>query len=79
VELESLLASIPRAEPGRPVDAAPLPREAVTVLRSVGGLTTGPAMPSSPESSLSGLTPLPQTREKMSGGVWAREISFANP
>lgn len=76
VQLESELAAIPRAEPGRPVDFAPLPPAAIGVLRSVGGLTTG----QSPARTLSlaGLAPLPQTSEKASG-IWARQISFANP
>ena len=78
VELESLLASIPRSQLGRPVDSAPLPAEAVGVLRSVGGLTAAPTVASASEPSLAGLPPLPEAREKASG-VWAREISFANP
>lgn len=78
VELESVLATIPRAEPGRPVEFAPLPPSAVGVLRSVGGLTTAQPLPSTRTRSLSGLAPLPQTREKATG-IWAREISFANP
>jgi len=75
VELESLLAAIPRAEPGRPVE---LPSSAVGVLRSVGGLTTAQPLPSAGTNSLSGLASLPDTREKATG-TWAREISFANP
>jgi hypothetical protein len=78
VELESLLAGLPRAEPGRPVQYVPLPRSAIGVLRSVGGLTAAPPPASAGGTPLDGLTPLPQTREKASG-TWARQISFANP
>jgi hypothetical protein len=77
VELESVLATIPRAEPGRPVDSR-LPASAMGVLRSVGGLTTAQPSPSVRTPSLSGLAPLPVEREQATG-IWAREISFANP
>jgi eukaryotic-like serine/threonine-protein kinase len=74
-ELESLMAAMPRAEVGRPVELSP---RAVGVLRSVGGLTAAEPSPSAGTMSLAGLAPLPETRETAKG-VWAREISFANP
>jgi eukaryotic-like serine/threonine-protein kinase len=84
VAFESLLAPLPRAAVGRPVQYRQVPSEAIGVLRSVGGLTAAPpaakgVSPSRPTSAaLIDLPMLPQGREA-ARDVWARRISFANP
>jgi eukaryotic-like serine/threonine-protein kinase len=78
VEFESLLAAMPRAEPGRPVESAPLTPGAAGVLRSVGGLATAPSSKASAAPSLTSLPTLPDGRQT-ANGVWARQISFTNP
>jgi hypothetical protein len=79
VAFENLLASLPAPEIGKPVASVPLPKDAIGVLRSVGGLATGgserqkgfqPRFPTLPVLS--------DGRETVSG-LWEREITFENP
>jgi hypothetical protein len=76
--LEQLWVSLPRAEVGRPVESPRLASNAIGVLRSVGGLTTG--APPAP-SSAAGLISLPRLTERSETvqGLWARQITFDNP
>jgi hypothetical protein len=77
--LEQLWVSLPRTEVGRPVESPQrLAADAVGVLRSVGGLTSGAAAERSASGGLMGLQPLPQHSETVQG-VWARQITFDNP
>jgi len=73
---DRMFASLPRPQVDAPVQASPLPADAVGVLRGVGGL-------SAPRASASRLTdqfatPLPQTAET-ADGVWVRQITLENP
>jgi hypothetical protein len=75
---ERVLAALPRAESGRPVLSAQLPREALGNIRGVGGLaTTGQAAPST-ASALESLLPMAAQGEAAKG-LWARQITFQNP
>jgi eukaryotic-like serine/threonine-protein kinase len=76
---EQMLAALPRAQEGRPVDAIPLTARAVGVLRGVGGVAPAPRQPTAPTvPGLADLKPLPDSRETTTG-VWARRITFDNP
>jgi serine/threonine-protein kinase len=78
-DLEQLWVSLPRAEVGRPVELSPrLTADAIGVLRSVGGLTTGASAARPSAGALIGLAPLPDRSETVQG-VWARQITFDNP
>ena len=78
VEFESLLAAMPRAEPGRPVESVRLGPGAADVLRSVGGLAAAPSSAASTARPLISLPMLADGRHT-ANGVWARQISFTNP
>jgi eukaryotic-like serine/threonine-protein kinase len=76
---EQMFAGLPRAEVGKPVLNAKLSREAVGVLRGVGGLTST-AQPTSPDArlALQFQTPLRETVETASG-LWVRQLTLDNP
>jgi len=76
---DELFATLPQPVLGRPTYNARLSREAVGVLRSVGGLTPSPLkvdrqLRMMPEFS----TPLTEGEESGSG-VWIRHATFVNP
>jgi eukaryotic-like serine/threonine-protein kinase len=80
IAFENLLSALPAPEIGKPVASVPLPRNALGVLRSVGGLATA-----EPAHQTAGFKPqfpplpqLPEGRESVSG-LWEREITFENP
>jgi hypothetical protein len=75
-DLEQVLAALPRAERGRPVEHLPLTVTAMTLLRGIGGVT--PAGTASPGTPLVELQPLPATIETTTG-LWARRITLDNP
>jgi serine/threonine-protein kinase len=78
-DLEQLWVSLPRAEVGRPVQTEQrLAANALGVLRSVGGLTSGRPSQRSTPGGLADLPRLPQGSEA-ARGVWARQITFDNP
>ncbi len=79
VEFEQLLAALPRAELGRNVTSVPLSTSAISVLRSVGGLSAAPSSsPSTIGDELADVQPLSDQNESATG-VWARRVSFQNP
>ncbi len=78
-EFEQMLAALPRAEAGRPVESVPLSPDAVGILRGVGGVARAdkpPAMSKIPGAFE--LKPLPDGRDAATG-IWARRITFDNP
>jgi hypothetical protein len=74
---EQILAALPRAELGRPVDGIPLSVAAIEGLRGVGGIVGGGAA-TDKLSALAELEPLPEGEEQTTG-VWARRITLENP
>ena len=77
--LEKTFATLPHPEVGKPVLSARLSREALGVLRGVGGLA------STPKASGDGArlaqqyqTPLSETAETASG-LWVRQLTLDNP
>jgi serine/threonine protein kinase len=80
IAFENLLAALPSPQLGQPVDSVPLPKNALGVLRSVGGLATAdqtaPAAGFKPQ-----FPPLPQLPDgpERVNGLWEREITFENP
>ena len=79
LDLEQLLAALPRAELGRSVNSLPLPTSALGVLRGVGGLSAATdSQTSSTGTELVDLQPL-SDRNESAEGVWARRVSFQNP
>jgi serine/threonine-protein kinase len=79
VAFENLLASLPAPEIGKPVVSLPLPKEAVGVLRSVGGLTTGGSEHRASFQPKFPTLPLLSDERETTGGLWEREITFENP
>jgi len=77
-EFEQLLAALPRAEIGRPVDSVPLSASTIEELRGVGGLTPAAQSPTAKTLALAELPLLPDVSE-VARGVWARRITFDNP
>ena len=79
---EQMFAALPRPEIGRPVQsAAALTRDAVGMLRSVGGLASQPAPGSSTVTgplSAQFQTPLGDA-EETARGVWVRQLTLDNP
>jgi eukaryotic-like serine/threonine-protein kinase len=79
--VEGSLASLPHPEVGKPIQSLPLPKEAITTLRSVGGLAT--AAPN-PETQSAGRltqqyrTPL-ENGEATASGLWVRQLTLENP
>ena len=80
VAFEQLLAALPVPEIGKPVVSLPLPKNALGVLRGVGGLAGG-----DPAQATTGFQPrfpplpaLADGRETVSV-LWEREIAFENP
>jgi hypothetical protein len=82
---EKMFAALRRPEAGKAMLSTPLSREAVGVLRGVGGLV--PARPTSPPSGQSRMepslllqfpTPLGQ-REETARGLWVRQLTLENP
>ncbi len=78
VDLEPLLAALPRAELGRSVNNVALPASAIGLLRGVGGLSAASSETSSIGNELGDLQPL-SDRNESAEGVWARRVSFQNP
>jgi eukaryotic-like serine/threonine-protein kinase len=78
--IEQLMAIIPRAEPGRPVElSAPLAANALGVLRSVGGLAASSQPATAPDGlGIAALEPLSDGPVTASG-LFARQITFENP
>jgi serine/threonine-protein kinase len=76
--IETMVSALPRPRLGEPVIAAPLTREVVGVLRSVGGLVRATPPATAVPQAFPFATPLLDTPETVQG-LWAREITFANP
>ena len=77
VDLEQILATIPRAELGRSVTNVALPAAAIGLLRGVGGLSA--SSETSPIGNELGDLPPLSDRNESAEGVWARRVSFQNP
>jgi len=76
---EQMLTALPHAEFGKAIVSAPLPKNAVGILRGVGGLVKeGQASSPSSPSQLGDLAPL-QNGSEAARGLWARQITFDNP
>jgi len=75
---EQVLTALPRAEEGRPVLSAQLPKDALGTIRGVGGLTTSAQTPTPTDSQLAALQPIAAGGET-ANGLWARQITFQNP
>jgi eukaryotic-like serine/threonine-protein kinase len=78
---ERSLASLPHPEIGKPIQSLPLSKEAVTTLRSVGGLATV-----APNASTQSAGPLTQqyrtpleNGEATANGLWVRQLTLENP
>jgi eukaryotic-like serine/threonine-protein kinase len=76
-DFEQLLAALPRAQVGRPIESVPLSRSDLVKLRGVGGLATSTSQAENPVT-LADLPILPDG-EQTAEGVWARRITFENP
>ena len=78
--VERMLASLPHPEIGRPVESLHLPREAVTTLRSVGGLATAPGPQPQSSGQLTREFPTPLAdNEETARGLWVRQLTLDNP
>jgi hypothetical protein len=75
VDLEQLVAAVPRAQFDVPIDRVPVPSPVLAKLRGVGGLSPAPPQSSSNGVSLSDLPLLPASTEQ-AHEVWARRITF---
>jgi Domain of unknown function (DUF4384) len=75
---EEMFAALPHPEFGRTVQPMPLPDEAVSRLRGVGGLTAKP-----PQGNTARLAPLFSTPlgeiEETVRGLWVRQLTLENP
>jgi hypothetical protein len=77
--LERTFAALPHPEVGKPVLNAKLDREAVGVLRGVGGLTsTAKATGTGARLAQQYQTPLSETAETATG-LWVRQLTLDNP
>ncbi len=78
--IETMAATLTRPRLDQPVLGVPLSAQAVGVLRGVGGLAKAAPTPAAAGGSLGFpfATPLLETAEQ-ARGLWAREITFANP
>lgn len=77
---ENLLAALPHPEIGKPVSSMPLPKNAVGVLRGVGGLASGePSRPNSGSQPIFPSLPALLDARETASGLWEREITFENP
>ena len=76
---ERMFAALPRAESNAPVVRAQLSRDALGILRGVGGLT-GESAPQVTGSRLTDqfTTELGQSAET-ARGIWVRQITLDNP
>jgi hypothetical protein len=78
---EQTLAALPHPEIGKPIQSLPLSREAVSTLRSVGGLATAASNPvtqSSGRLTQQYRTPL-ENGEATATGLWVRQLTLENP
>lgn len=75
---EQMLTALPHAELGKPVLSAPLSRDAIGILRGVGGLVEADKS-ASPDPSQFGNTEALSSGPHNANGLWARRITFDNP
>lgn len=75
---EQMFAALPRPTPDKPVLSARLSREAVSVLRGVGGLASTPAQSDQLRFTPEFAMPL-SAGEETARGVWIRQITLENP
>jgi eukaryotic-like serine/threonine-protein kinase len=77
-DFEEMFASLPRPEPGRPVQPARLGSESVSRLRSVGGLTAPAPKENALRLAQMFRIPLSETAETVQG-LWIRQLTVDNP
>jgi eukaryotic-like serine/threonine-protein kinase len=76
---DQLFASLSRPVRDKPVQSVSLSREAVGVLRGVGGIAATPAQPGAPVGLARDFgTPLVEGEETVRG-VWIRQVTLENP
>lgn len=77
---ERMFASLRQPEESKPIQAAPLGREAMGALRSVGGLAPAPVPPpfGAGPLTLQFSTPLGEG-EETAHGLWVRQLTLENP
>jgi hypothetical protein len=76
---DQLFAGLSRPVRDNPIQSASLSREAVGVLRGVGGITSTPAQPGGPVGLARDFgTPLVEGEETVRG-VWIRQVTLENP
>ena len=78
---ERSLASLPHPEIGKPIQSLPLSKEAITTLRSVGGLATAASNAGTQSAgplTQQYLTPL-DNEEVTANGLWVRQLTLENP
>jgi hypothetical protein len=79
--VEQSLASLRHPEIGKPIQSLPLPKETITTLRSVGGLSTAAPNPGTQNSgrlTQQYRTPL-ENGEATASGLWVRQLTLENP
>jgi len=78
---EQMFSALPRPEAGRPVQtAAALTRDAVGILRSVGGLASQPPASPTVTGPLSAQFQAPLGEaEETARGLWVRQLTLDNP
>jgi eukaryotic-like serine/threonine-protein kinase len=83
-EFETIVSTLPVPLLNKPVEPAPLSPDALSVLRSVGGLAVSSVPPGSDGKSSRQLHRLPEFApfvpgEKTARGIWRRRATFENP
>jgi hypothetical protein len=76
-DVEQQVATLPAPRMNEPVAQMALSGQALSTLRSVGGLVTAPAQSDSPRLSVRYTTPLGDQPET-AHGLWVRQITFDN-
>jgi hypothetical protein len=74
---DRMFATLPRPQLNTPVVAAPIPQDAIGVLRGVGGLAASARDAGRPKLADQFTTPLQQVPESASG-LWVRQITLEN-
>jgi hypothetical protein len=74
---EDIFATLPRPEIGKPIRSAPIPKETLSKLRAVGGLTAPPVQASVNFSNMF-TSPLIDAAET-AHGMWVRQLTLLNP
>jgi eukaryotic-like serine/threonine-protein kinase len=79
IAFEKMFATLPRPELNAPVVSAKLSRDAVGLLRGVGGLAPASARPTDGLRLTDQFTTPLGESEETARGIWVRQITLANP